>query len=408
MAQSNKKIIIIGGGWAGTMAALWCREVGWRGEILLLERTSRICSHLNSADKSPITLGNLQSSGGHGQCGEAVLEPLLRGDWTGHLNYEWLKELGVSLWKDASGVFGASSASSLVGVLEKALSAAQVEVLTSFAVETIGKGGDGHLVWSRNGQRESGARLLWATGGERNHALKLLRETGHEVQDPCPGFLRLRPASRAIIQTLAPWSGLVSVRLPAKSQSETGQFEINGRGIEGDCLSALTYQFARKWRDSGYKMTVEIDFLPLEKEVNVQRRLRETFSQAGRRPVSGYCPFLFEERFWKGFLFLSRIDPDSAGGSIRGRQIDKLGHRLKSFSIAVSGMGLPRGERCNLGGLDVSSILPATLESRFVEGLYFAGEVLNFQGAPRGDYLNMLFASSHIAATALVESLRDS
>ena len=83
-------------------------------------------------------------------------------------------------------------------------------------------------------------------------------------------------------------------------------------------------------------------------------------------------------------------------------KLQSLAHRIKSDRINIQGMGLPEGERAWAGGIDFDCLDPSRLELLSVPGLFFAGEVLNFIGEPGGSHLDLVWASSFVAAAAAV------
>lgn len=399
--KSNKRRIIVGGGLAGVLAALWCRQACAEAEVMLLEKSASVCDFLKRHGSQPLVLGRMGAASFVGVGEATALGKYLREGWSGDLHYEWLKGLNVDLWLDGEGVFGCHSAQAFGVSLEEAMEKAGIRVRLNFSLESMAHGGDGHLLWSRDGERESAGSVLFATGGERNHAFKLMAELGHEIRDMGAGFVRLRPASRPLLNALSPWSGIVRIRSEKDDASGYGELQISGRGLEGRAMSELSQQCARAWFERGYKIRLELDLLPEVKDSDVRSELLEQSSSRSRRAVGDWRPFGFEERFWKGLLKLNRIDSDEGGHTIKRRRLESLAHRLKRFPIQTDKMGLPSGERANYGGIDGHEVYPETLESRHVKGLYFAGEILDFLGAPHGEHLNMVSASAHLAGVAL-------
>lgn len=401
MTGSKHRRLIVGGGLAGITAALWCRASSAEAPILLLEKEDVLCSSLKRWGDRPLVLGCLEDSLPATENGANGLAQLLSERWPGRFNHDWFEELGCEVWLDAQGVFGARQADQLRQALAAALSAAGIEVRTRFTLESVGVGGGAHLLWSREGQREEGGALLIATGGERNHVLKLMGELGHAVNETGPAYLRLKPASRTLLQELSPWEGIAGIRHPSSGDAVVGHLRISGRGLEGAGLSALSYRLARRWREMQYRLRLEVDFLPMMREAEVRDSLFEAVARARRRPLSEVCPFTFPERFWRGLLKLGKVDLSEAAQGLKRRRVEALAHRLKALPVAIEGIGLPAEERASYGGIDAHSLYPERLESRMVSGLYFAGEVLDVLGSPNGGHLNLMLASAHLAGTAL-------
>lgn len=402
MMSGKQRRLVMGGGLAGVAAALWCREA-MEGEVVLLEKEASLCQSLSRLGGKRVVLGRLDGPEDGTEAGVDGFARLLAQRWPGRLNYDWLKELRCDLWVDEAGVFGASGADSLRETLTAALAKASIEVRTGFTLDSLGKSGNTHTIWSREGQREEGQALLMATGGQRNHALRLIAELGHTVNETGPGYLRLKPASRPFLQELSPWEGTAGLKHPATGDLALGELRISGRGLEGVGVSELSSRLAKRWQAMQYRFRLEVDFLPAMREAEVREALSQAVQRAKRRPLSAACPFSFTGRFWEGALRLSKVDPTESAQSVKPRRVEALAHRLKAFPVAIEGMGLPAEERAFHGGIDAYSLYPERLESRHVPRLYFAGEVLDVLGSPNGGHLNLMFASAHLAGTALAE-----
>jgi predicted Rossmann fold flavoprotein len=401
MCIGKKRSVIVGGGLAGVVAALWCRHAMPSGEIVILERNDSLCAGLKRFGQGPVVLGNLEETVTEGEFGGGMLPRLLMERWPGELNHAWLEGLGCRLWVEKDGAFGACSAAELKAVLEQAVAGARIEVKAGFSVESMSPGDLAHLVWSRDGQREDGSGLLIATGGEGRHMLKVMAESGHSINEVGPGFLRLKPASRSFVQALSPWQGRVVLWHPTTSDSAAGDLILSGRGLEGSAVSGLSYKLARRWREIGYRARVEIDFLPAMRESEARDAIWEMVARSKRRPIGELCPFGFTERFWRGLLTMSKGDPGEAAHLVKQRRAEALAHRIKRFPVAIEGMGMPSGDRASYGGIDPFDVYPERLESRLLRHHYFAGEVLDFLGSPRGGHMNLIFASAYLAGTAL-------
>ena len=260
---------------------------------------------------------------------------------------------------------------------------------------------DSFRIWSKDGQVFACQRLLLATGGERNHGMALAREMGIE-ENPClPAYVRLRLASPKLAQQMGPVSRGIRLRCPRSGLSVSGPASLSARGLEGDVLSGLSCRLCEDWKQRGYRISLEIDWVPSVSASAIRGEL-DSRCQAGRRKGIGDDPlFGLSTRQWLGFLELVRIAPETPWVRIKSKQLQSLVQRLKGHSVAFSGMGLAVGERTWAGGIRAEEIDWATGASSRANGVYCTGDILDALGTPGGAHLNLLFSAAYLAGSGM-------
>jgi len=322
--------------------------------------------------------------------------------WSGGSTCEWLKALELPLTEEADGgVYTDNPVVFREGFL-KALDRLGVRIETSFPVETISPQPGGRFqVWSRDGLSERGDALLLATGGERNHGQVLAKELGIELATPLAAYVRLRAASAKLAEALTIRNREIVLQCPKTGLSSIGSIDFSPRGLEGEALSRLSAELAESWKQRDWKVTLEIDWLPWKAAAEIRSELLERV-QRSRRHAIGQSPlFDLTEKQWLTFLKLSRIEPETPWVRMKTRRLNTLVQRLKTHVVAFSGMGLPSGERAWLGGVLPRQLNPNELSFEGTAGLYFAGELLDILGQQGGRHLNVMWASGHVAGSAM-------
>jgi predicted flavoprotein YhiN len=259
-------------------------------------------------------------------------------------------------------------------------------------------------VWSREGFPESGDKLLLATGGERNHGLTLAREAGMEAAAPVPAYVRLRLTSPKLGDRLGPLSRQVRLSCPATGLCETGAGQFSSRGLEGEVLSRLACQLCEGWSQRGYRLALNVDWVPEVSPAALRGELASRSEGGRRKPIGDDPLFGFTPRQWRVFLELARIEADLPWGRLKPKKLQTLVQRLKAHALKFDGMGLPSGERAWAGGLDLRCVDPGTGACLRSPGLHVAGEMLDMLGMPGGRQLNLVWASGYVAGSAMALS----
>jgi predicted Rossmann fold flavoprotein len=286
--------------------------------------------------------------------------------------------------------------------LEQIVLESGVEIRTSFALESISRQPDGsYRIWSRDGQADTCHKLLLATGGERNHGMALARELGASENPVLPAYLRLRLASPKLADQFGPLEREVRIRCPRTGKSETGLVELSARGLEGPALSALSSSFCEDWKQRGYRLKLELDWIPSLKPSVIRSEVDSRCLTGRRKGIGDEALFGLSKRQWQGFLQLARIEPETPWLRLKARQLQSLVQRLKSHSVSFSGMGLPAGERASAGGIEPEEIDWSTGAAKSAPGVYYAGEILDVLGRPGGAHLNLLIGSAYLAGSAM-------
>jgi len=399
-----RKILIIGGGWSGLASAYWASRQAPSVKVVLLEKELSPLAWVDRKGLDAYPIGNARSEyrfGSVSDTGSKPVESTLLEQWPVPMNMEWLDAFGIDLYEQN----GEWRVSNLVELRRKLLSALQeraVEIQTEFSVESVSVQPDGTFrVWSRNGDVVTGSRMLMATGGERNHGLKLAGEFGLPVRPPIAAFLRLRLASPKFGARMGPLSREVRLRCLKSGEESLGKLLVSARGMEGGAVSQLSWALADKWNQLRHRLALEVDWIPRRTGGDVLKELLSQSERGGRRRIGAEPLFGFPQRSWEAFLTDARVNPDDLWVRMKTKKLQALANRLKASRLNIDGAGLPAQERAWFGGVDAADLDPASLEFKPVPGLYFAGEILDMRGPPKGGLQNLIWASAHVAGCSI-------
>jgi predicted Rossmann fold flavoprotein len=403
----RKKALVIGGGISGTLAALWLRRLGFEGSIVLKEREGHLLQWFRQTRVSRVLVANREVD-------EAIARLQLAGEGTyparalavfpGSATAAWLEEQGLPLETGPEGEVWISRPLEAAQSLEGALAQAQVEVQTQYRVEAIRKQADKRFrVWPKEGEPDWGDCLILATGGERNHMMAHCEEWGLKVDPVEPAFLRLKPASQRLTQSLGDVSRSVTLRCLKSGASSRGQLLVGARGWEGPVLNGFAPEVVHQWRENRYHFSLQIDWLPDLSAGDLRRDLVRRGEQGGRQLMIDSPLWEVQGGLWRHALRLARIGDDWTWSRLRERNRQSFIHALKTDRVAIKGMGLPADERAFSGGIDPAELDPGSGQCLRLPGLWPVGEILNLPVGPSGRGSNYMWASAQVAAQAIAE-----
>ncbi|MBN2491515.1 MAG: aminoacetone oxidase family FAD-binding enzyme [Planctomycetes bacterium] len=249
-------------------------------------------------------------------------------------------------------------------------------------------------------------RLLLATGGmsypktgTTGDGYRLAGQLGHGLVEPVPALVPL------VVE--APWlrvlAGIalddVAVRLRTRGGEELGASRgpvvLTHKGLSGPAAMDLGGRVARH----GRRAVLAIDWRPEVRAEAVDRDLRAPAAGGGRlarRLLAGWVP----ERLATALAAVAGVPADRTAAQLRIEERRALVGALKETHVAVAGtLGFGRAE-VTAGGVPLEEVDPVRLESRIVPGLFFAGEVLDYDGRLGGYNLQAAFCTGKAAGLA--------
>ncbi len=405
--NSNWDVIIAGGGPAGFFAAIRCAELNPRLRVLLIEKASQ-------------TLGKVIISGG-GRCNvtNACFDPAklvtfyprggneLRGAFSRFQaadTVEWFESRGVKLKAESDGrMFPVTDSSeTITECLRAAAKKAGVEVHASISllgVEKDSKSGFRLEVRSKaNVFFVHTNKLLIATGSDRK-TLETVHSLGHAVEEPVPSLFTFNVKDKRIDELAG--VSVEDVTLKMDSIIQNGALLITHWGLSGPAVLRVSAWGARELHEKKYRAKLIVNWLgdtSFEKALDVLTHNKE-WQENARKKVSTNPAFSqIPLRLWKQLVeFLA----EKNWADISKAEVRKLANELTSGEFKIEGKGQFKEEFVTCGGVKLNEIDFKTMQSRIVENLFFAGEVLNIDGLTGGFNFQSAWTTGWLAGNAL-------
>lgn len=401
-------LIIIGGGAAGMMAA--CMAAGRYGKsVLLLERNPRLGRKLLITGKGRCNITN--NCDVNGLIANIPRNPRFLysafHNFSAEDTISFFESLGVSVKTERGNrVFPQSDrAYDVANALECELHRLKVEIRTERVLELLLDNNHISGVCCESGAEYFSPSVIIATGGKSypltgstGDGYELAKQVGHHIIPPTPSLIPIVTEESDVkdMQGLSLKNVTLTVSENGKTiYSELGEMLFTHFGVSGPLvLSASAHM--READKRRYRM--EIDLKPGLTEEQLDKRLLRDFSQNLNRDIINSLGALLPRKMIPVVLRRSGIPFDTKIHEITKEQRHSLLHIIKAFSLCPTGFRSIEEAIITSGGIDVKEVNPKTMESKFAEGLFFAGEVLDVDGYTGGFNLQIAFSTAHLAA----------
>ena len=384
------KVLIIGGGAAGMMAALTASQ---KHEVILLERQSRVGRKLLATGngRCNLTNRNMEISHYHGNAPEFCRYALET--YGPERILDFFRSLGLVTVTEKSGrVYPYSdSANSVADVLRLPLEQSpNVTLVTGCEVTSLRR--KKGKFYAEAGERifEGDCAIVCAGGlaggklGGTDMGYRLLSSFGHSRTGLYPSLVQLRTET-SLIRSLKGVRCEAAVRSSGKTYR--GEVQFTEYGVSGPVIFELS-------RDPGDVLI--FDFLPEFTKPELEKLLRRRMEQMPLLPAEDLLTGILHNRLGRTLLRGCGCSLETPCGELED-QTGKIAEIMKHFTLRVTGnMGMDHAQ-VTAGGMDTAEFRPDTMESRRCKGLYAAGEVLDIDGDCGGYNLQWAWASGRLA-----------
>lgn len=415
--MSRPRVIVIGGGPAGIMAAGKAAECG--AEAILLEkgpalgRKLRICGKgrgniTNTADLQRF----IEAFSPNGKFLYGAFSRFFRDDLL-----DLLQRYDLKVKTERGGrVFPVTDhAADVVHALERWMSSVGVDIRTGFPARSIVVESGLVVGVVVHGGIMKANSVVIATGGasypktgSTGDGYALAKEVGHSIIDPEPALSALTTTQDWVkdLQGLSLRNVRVALTIDRPDAKQTqvasgfGEMLFTHFGVSGPIILTLS-RSARPYLRS-HNLIVSIDLKPGLTEEQLHVRLIRDFAQS--RHVGNYLRTLLPRMLIDVFLNLAGIASDTPTNTITSQQRSRIVSLLKDFRLTAAGLRPLEEAIVTAGGVPTKEIDPTTMMSKLVGGLYFAGEVIDIDAETGGFNLQAAFSTGSVAGGAAAGS----
>ena len=159
-------------------------------------------------------------------------------------------------------------------------------------------------------------------------------------------------------------------------------------------LSASSY-YGETGKDSG--CILKLDLKPALTEAELDRRILRDFAENRNKRFKNALGGLFPSRLIPVMITVSGIDPEKPVHAITKEERKAFVAVIKNWNMTIAGTGDFSEAVVTKGGVSVKEVNPGTMQSRKVDGLYFAGEVLDLDALTGGFNLQIAWSTGYLA-----------
>lgn len=411
------KVIIIGGGAAGSLAAIFAARNG--RQVVLLEKNEKIGKKLYITGKGRCNVtnaGDMEELFAAVTANPKFLYSAFYG-FTNEQTMEFFEELGVRLKTERGNrVFPLSDHSSdIIHALQKEMKRQNVTILFQAEVkELFIEKGTFRSVRLKDGRTFRADACIVATGGlsypstgSTGDGYRFARESGHGVTQTMPSLvpMEVKEWYAKELQGLSLKNVTASVYDGKKKlYEEFGEMLFTHFGVSGPVILSASSVVGRKLAEK--ELILSIDLKPaLTKEQLDQRVLRD-FEENKNKRFKNAVDRLFPAKLKPVMIELCQIDPEKPVNEISREERLRFVELIKNFRMTLTALRGYNEAIITKGGVSVKDINPQTMESKQVQGLYFAGEVLDVDALTGGFNLQIAWSTGYLAGIHAGEKIR--
>lgn len=405
--------IVIGGGAAGMMAAITAASEG--AAVTLLERNRKVGRKLYITGKGRCNVTNnctaedvLRSTPCNGKFLYSCMERFAPAD-----TMAFFEKLGVELKTERGNrVFPASDhAADIIDALLRELRRRHVDIVETRAEGLLFDDGAVSGVRTEHGTMPCGTVIV-ATGGvsypltgSTGDGYEMARAAGHTVVEPKGSLVPLTSDDPCCAEMMGLALKNTGVKVKnAKGKvvyRDQGELLFTHFGLSGPVILSASAHLRRFDRE---KYTVCLDLKPALDEEKLDARLLREFEEKANRDFINALDGLLPRAMIPVAVERTGIPPETKVHSITRQQRRALLETLKCFSIELTGTRPVEEAIVTSGGVKVSEIDPKTMQSKLMQGLYFAGEVMDVDAYTGGFNLQIAWATGHAAGLAAAQA----
>ena len=247
--------------------------------------------------------------------------------------------------------------------------------------------------------------LSYPTTGSTGDGYKLARQAGHTLVDPVPSLVSLvsRDPDCKKMMGLALKNVTLTLYEDKKAIfAEQGEMLFTHFGISGPLtLSASSHLGDMK----KHTYHAEIDLKPALSEEQLYDRITRDFALLANHAAQGALVKLLPSSMQPVMVARWGIDPATKANQITREQKRELVRLMKHWAVSIDARGDLAHAVITAGGVSVREVDPKTMESKKAKGLYFAGEVLDVDAYTGGYNLQIAFCTAQSFANNLALSV---
>lgn len=414
------KVIVIGGGPAGMMAAISAAKS--KNQVILLEKNHTLGRKLLITGKGRCNITSslemddfIKNTPGNGKFLFSAFQQFTNQDMI-----QMLKENGLAVKKERGNrIFPVTDkAQSVLDCFIKELKKNDVRVKTKGEVLKINvkidlEGSKIESVSLRSGETLKADTVILATGGKSypktgstGDGYELAQKLGHTIVEPKPSIVPLE-ADKKLCQRMQGLS-LKNVKIQLKNMASNkkiyddfGEMLFTHFGVSGPMILSSSAHLLRvknvgQLLQNG-KIKLCIDLKPALSGEELDLRIRRDFEAVKNKEFKNSLDQLLPKKMIEPMIELLQINPNKKVNEITKEERMRIVNLLKNLEVTVTGFRPIEEAIVTAGGISTKEINPKTMESKLIKNLYFAGEIIDVDSYTGGFNLQIAYSTGFVA-----------
>lgn len=410
------KVVVIGGGPAGMISAISAAKVG--DEVTIVEKNNILGKKILVTGKgrcnitSSIDINDFISNiPGNGRFLYSAFD-----NFTNNDILELLKKEGVAVKEERGNrIFPISDkAEDVRSALERAVKKSNVIIKLNSKVTGIEtKNGKVEAVEINGNENLIADKVILATGGmsypltgSTGDGYAMAKKIGHTIKE-IRGSLVPLIAEKSVCSKLQGLSlrnvaiTISDVEKNKKIYEDFGEMLFTHFGVSGPVILSgsahlLRYKnIDKKLLDN--KIILNIDLKPALSFEQLDARVLRDFEEVKNKQYKNALDKLLPKKMIEVIIEKSNINPEKQVNAITKEERQNLVKLLKNFRIIIKGFRPVEDAIVTAGGINIKEIDPKTMESKIINGLYFAGEIIDVDAYTGGFNLQIAYSTGYTA-----------
>ena len=410
--MKSTDLLIIGAGPAGLMAAIRAADLGL--QVTILESMPKPARKLGISGKGRGNLTNtepfntfLKHFNNEGRFLKSAFKAFFNTDLVEFFNKE-----GLPTVEERGGrVFVASGrAVEAVACLHKAIERRRVQLVVNRPVTglIVEKGQclgaiAGGKPWLASATLLATGGLSYPATGSTGDGLKFAQACGHEIVTPLPALVALKTPEPMpeYLKDVALRNVSAELRVNGKKvAAEFGEMTFLDGNLSGPIIITLSRQ-AVPAVHAGHLCEIFVDLKPALDHAKLDRRILRDFEENHNARLDEVIAKLLPAGMRQFCLQQLELSPSLKIAQVTAAQRRLLRNWLKELKFTITGSAPWEQAIVTAGGVSTRQINPATMESKIVKNLYFAGEIIDIDADTGGYNLQAAFSTGWLAANSL-------
>ena len=410
------RVLVIGGGPAGMMAAITAAENG--NEVTILEKMPSFGKKLLITGKGRCNITSslymsefIKNTPGNGKFLYSAFQNYTNADII-----EFLKKQGLEVKEERGNrIFPVTDKSiDVLNCFKKRIDELKIKYKLETRVEKILIKNNEVLGVRTNREIIQTDKIILATGGKSypltgstGDGYKIARDVGHTIIPIKPALVPLEVYEKEECKKI---QGLslrnIAIKIIDTDRKKTiyedfGEMVFTHFGISGPTILSGSAHLA-KYKDIDYLLKkryikITIDLKPALTEEHLDDRILRDFKEFKNKQFKNSLDKLLPQKMIPLIVELSGINPDKMVNEITKEERRHLVQLIKNFTITIKNFRPVEEAIITCGGISTKEINPKTMESKLIKGLYFAGEIIDVDAYTGGFNLQIAYSTGYTA-----------